>query len=441
MSLPKIYVVDDNPMYAETVVQAFKRDLFDISTFYNGTDYLKNLNETVDIAILDHFLPDVTGLELLIKSKEINPELSVIILSGQEDIGKVSQFYKHGAYCYIVKDENAMAELSHKVRNLLNTINLKKEVKLLETDLEDRSKYSRIIGNSAATLRMLKMIQRVEKTDANVMITGASGTGKELVAEAVHHNSARRRKPFVAVNIAAIPDNLIEDELFGHEKGAFTGAIGRRIGKFEEAQGGSIFLDEIGEMEIGLQAKLLRVLQERKMTRIGSNKEIKLDVRIITATHRDLAQRVREGSFREDLYYRIQGFPIQVPKLRDRGKDILILAEHFLKIYAEKNYMPARSFSEAAQHELLKYKWPGNVRELIAVMERTALICETPVVSVDNLILNLSEEEKKPEQQDLSKQLAGMQSLFGQDLAELSKKLEDLKQLEPLLHALRGRPD
>ncbi|MCB0733375.1 MAG: sigma-54-dependent Fis family transcriptional regulator [Flavobacteriales bacterium] len=432
--MPKIYVVDDNPMYAATVAHAFKQDLFQVSEFHSGTEYLNQLDSSVDIAILDHHLPDITGLDLLIKSKEINPELSVIILSGQEDISMVSQFYKHGAYCYIVKDDNALPELAHKVRNLLNTVNLKKEVKLLEEELEDRSKYNRIIGNSPATLRMLKMIQRVEKTDATVMITGESGTGKELVAEAVHYNSNRRRKPFVAVNIAAIPDNLIEDELFGHEKGAFTGAIGRRKGKFEEAQGGTIFLDEIGEMEIGLQAKLLRVLQERKMTRLGSNKEMKLDIRIIAATHRDLAHQVREGKFREDLYYRIQGFPIQVPKLRDRGRDVILLCEHFLKISAEKNRMPARTFSEAAQKELMKHKWPGNVRELIAAMERTALVCDKEIVSVESLILNENSTEiTKPV--SLSEAAKANGGLDG-DVLDLAKKLAELRQLEPLLRAL-----
>jgi len=433
MALPKIIVVDDNKMYAESVVQIFKRDLFDISSVTSGYELLALVDESVDIIILDFILPDINGLEVLKKVKEVSPETQVIILSGQEDISQVSKFYKFGAYCYITKNDHSMEELAHKVRNLLNSINLKKEVKLLEEDLVDRSKYNRIIGDSAATLRMLKMIQRVEKTDANVMINGESGTGKELVSKAVHYNSMRRKKPFVAVNIAAIPNNLIEDELFGHEKGAFTGASNRRIGKFEEAQGGTIFLDEIGEMEIGLQAKLLRVLQERKMTRLGSNKVIKLDIRIVTATHRNLAQQVREGQFREDLYYRIQGFPIQVPRLRDRGPDILKLSEHFLVELAKKNHMPARSFSEAAKKALLKYTWPGNIRELITVMERCALMTDQEIVTASNIVFTTNKEEKreapKSELQDLLEKIRDADgNVFG-----LYRKLVELRKMEPML--------
>jgi DNA-binding NtrC family response regulator len=436
MTLPKILIVDDDEMYAQLVVQAFKRDLFEISVCHSATELFEKLDHSIDIVILDYILPDHNGMVALKKIKAESPETSVIILSGQEDISLVSKLYKFGAYCYITKNDQAMEELAHKVRNLLNSINLKKEVKLLEEDLEDRNKYERIIGNGAATLRMLKMIQRVEKTDANVMISGESGTGKELIAKAVHYNSRRRKKPMVTVNIAAIPNNLIEDELFGHEKGAFTGAMNRRIGKFEEAQGGTIFLDEIGEMDISLQAKLLRVLQERKMTRLGGNKEIKLDVRIITATHRNLTHMVRDGSFREDLFYRIQGFPIQAPRLIDRGNDIILLAEHFLMEHAKKNYLPARIFSDPAKTALKNYKWPGNVRELITITEHAALMCGQEMVTIEDISFPKAqiEEAPNPTSSHMKEILAMIEdakdnpdnNLFG-----LYRKLVTLRKLEP----------
>jgi len=232
----------------------------------------------------------------------------------------------------------------------------------------------------------LKLIQRVEKTDTMVMITGDSGTGKELIAEAIHINSRRRKKPYVAINIAAIPANLLEDELFGHERGAFTGASGRRKGKFEEANGGTIFLDEIGEMDIQLQTKLLRVLQEKVVTRLGSNKSIKLDVRIVCATNRNLGEQVKMGNFREDLYYRIQGFLIHLPRLRDRGGDVILLAEHFLIMHCDKHGIPHKTIGGSVKESLVRHTFPGNVRELIALMERCVLMSDNDVIEEKDLI-------------------------------------------------------
>jgi DNA-binding NtrC family response regulator len=383
-----IFILEDNVMYAEAMKQAIAEDNLDITVFHNGQDLVNNLNQNPDIITIDYMLPDMSGMEVLLKVKEVNGEIQTIFLSGQEDVNKVVEAYNNGVNGYIVKNDNALVELKGAVKNCLSTVSLKKEVALLNEEITDRSKYNKIIGQSNAMMRVLKLIQRVEKTDTLVMITGDSGTGKELIAEAIHMNSNRRKKPYVAINIAAIPANLLEDELFGHERGAFTGASGRRKGRFEEADGGTIFLDEIGEMDITLQTKLLRVLQEKTVTRLGSNKNIKLDVRIIAATNRNLGEQVKLGNFREDLYYRIQGFLIHLPKLKDRGGDVILLAEKFLNDFCKKHGMPPKTLNESAKQALLNHPFPGNVRELIALMERCVLMSDGSVVDGSDLIFS-----------------------------------------------------
>ena len=382
----KVFIVEDNAMYAAMMQQALSEENYEMKVFETGQSLLEALNEGPDIVTIDYMLPDMTGMEVLNKVKEHNSETPCIFLSGQEDVNKVVEAYKNGVNSYIVKNDNALVELKQSLKNCLSTISLRKEVALLNEEITDRSKYSKIIGQSTAMTRVLKLIQRVEKTDTMVMITGDSGTGKELIAEAIHINSRGRKKPYVAINIAAIPANLLEDELFGHERGAFTGASGRRKGKFEEANGGTIFLDEIGEMDIQLQTKLLRVLQEKVVTRLGSNKSIKLDVRIVCATNRNLGEQVKLGNFREDLYYRIQGFLIHLPRLRDRGGDVILLAEHFLNMHCDKHGIPHKTIGESAKESLLKHTFPGNVRELIALMERCVLMSDNDVIEEKDLI-------------------------------------------------------
>jgi transcriptional regulator with GAF, ATPase, and Fis domain len=295
--------------------------------------------------------------------------------------------YKRGAQDYIIKNDNLLANLENSIRNLSMNVTLRKEVELLKDQIIDRNKYSNIIGNSNGILRCLKLIQKVEKSNMMVLITGESGTGKELVAKALHYNSPRSRKPLVIVNMGAIPEELVESELFGHEKGAFTDARDRRIGKFEEANEGTIFLDEIGEMNLSHQAKVLRVLQEREVQRIGSNKTIKLDFRLIAATNRNLAEEVKAGRFRQDLYYRLQGFLIHLPPLRERGDDIILLAKSFLADYCKQNKMEPVQISKEAIKYMLEYEWPGNVRELKAVIERAALLAENNTITVADLTL------------------------------------------------------
>lgn len=386
--LPKIYIVEDNPMVGEMMRQALVQEQYEVKLFETGKAILDAMQEQPDIVVLDYQLPDISGLKILEKVRSTYPKTIAIIYSGQEDVNVVVEAYNNGAKNYIVKNDNAVVELKNAIKNNLSSIQLQNEVELHREELEDRSKYSNIIGESSALYKVLKLIQRVEKTDTLAMITGESGTGKELIAEAIHQKSKRRRKPLVAVNLAAIPDHLVEDELFGHEKGAFTGASHRRKGKFEEANGGTIFLDEIGEMELSLQTKLLRVLQEKKISRLGSNKEMKLDLRVVCATNKNLGQLVKDGKFREDLYYRIQGFLIHLPPLRERGNDVMVLAKHFLNHFCKKHGYQIEGFDEEAQKALKAHPWTGNIRELIALVERAVLMSDGNMITTSSLIFS-----------------------------------------------------
>lgn len=386
MSPGKIFIIEDDTMIATLIRQCLtKFDQFDTTHFVNAEDCINSLHEMPDIVIIDYNLPGMDGLTFMKKVKELCPSALIIINSGQEDVNVVVDCYHNGANEYILKNEKMIANIENAVRNLSMQVTLRKEVVFLQEQIIDRNKYSNIIGSSPAVMRVLRLIQKVENNTMMVLVTGQSGTGKELVAKALHYNSQRSRKPFVIVNMGAIPTELIESELFGHEKGAFTDARERRIGKFEEADGGTIFLDEIGEMDLGLQSKLLRVLQEKEVTRIGSNKTMKLDFRLIAATNRNLANEVKEGRFREDLFYRIQGFLIHLPPLKERGDDILLLAKSFLNDFCQNNKMASYTISKEACKFMLEYAWPGNIRELKAVIERAALMAENNTITVEDL--------------------------------------------------------
>lgn len=385
----RIFVVEDNEFFATLIKQKLElNDQNEVSLFFNGDDFRRNLHLNPDIVVLDYNLPNTNGIDLLKEIKNYNDQIKTIILSGQEKVDVVIEAFENGAEEYIKKDDNALTMLELKVQKHSNSVNLRKEVDTLRDQIIDRHRYDRILGESASILKVLRLIQKVEKTNMLALITGESGTGKELVASAIHYNSARRNKPFVAVNVAAIPEDLMESELFGHERGAFTGADSKRIGKFEEANEGTIFLDEIGEMDIHMQTKLLRVLQESKITRLGSNKEIPLNVRVIAATNKNLAQRVKDGKMREDLYYRLQGFLIHLPPLRERDNDILLLARNMLQQFCDNNRIPAKSFSSDALKAMMKHPWSGNVRELKAFVERAVLISDGQVIEEDDLIFS-----------------------------------------------------
>ena len=310
------------------------------------------------------------------------------MISGQEDISTAVELLKSGAFDYIVKDDDTKDRLWNVLIHLQEIKGLKKEVETLKNELKKSFDFSKvIIGQSDAIKKVFTLIEKAAKTNITVSISGETGTGKEMVAKAIHYNSPRHKFPFIAINVSAIPHELLESELFGHEKGAFTGANDKRIGKFEEANKGTIFLDEIGEMDIHLQAKLLRVIQEREVTRIGGNAVIPIDVRIIVATHRNLLTEVSNKNFREDLYYRLLGLPIELPPLRERGNDILILAKHFIQGFCSDNRIPLKSLTNAAMQKLKSYNYPGNIRELKSLMELASVMSDEDVIDEENINL------------------------------------------------------
>ncbi len=384
--MARIFIVEDDLTVAAMLRHSIASQDHEIMHFTDAEDCMGNMGMRPDIISIDYNLPGMNGIELMMRVKEIDPMAMVILVSGQETREVIVDAYRKGASDYIIKNESLNANFANAIDNLAANVRLRKEVEVLREQIIDRHKYSSILGNSQAILKVLKLMQKVEKSNIMVLITGQSGTGKELVAKALHYNSNRARKPFVTVNMGAIPEDLVESELFGHEKGAFTDARERRIGKFEEANEGTIFLDEIGEMTLHLQSKLLRVLQEKEVTRIGSNKTIKLDFRMIAATNRNLANEVKEGRFREDLFYRIQGFLIHLPPLEERGDDVILLAKNFLSDFCLNNRMSQPELSRETISFMLKYKWPGNIRELKAVIERAAVLCENNTITPEDLM-------------------------------------------------------
>lgn len=385
----KIFVVEDDEWYSRLLVHNLSLNPdYDIESFSKGKDCLDNLHKNPDVVTLDYRLPDMMGIEVLKKIKETNEDIQVILISGQEDIDVVVELLKLGAYDYIVKSNDIRERLLNTVNNIRKGGWLKREIVTLRGEVKKKYSYQNtIIGNSPATQGIYTMIEKATRTNITVMVTGETGTGKELVAKAVHYNSNRAGSPFIPVNVSAIPSDLIESELFGFEKGAFTGANFRRIGKFEEAGNGTLFLDEIAELEISLQAKLLRVLQEKEIVRIGSNKPVKTDCRIIVATNKNLQESVLKGGFRQDLYYRLYGLPIELPPLRERGNDVLILAKHFIAGFCNENRMPLKSLAREAANKLMGYTFPGNIRELKSVIELAVTLAEGEEILPEHIYL------------------------------------------------------
>lgn len=367
----RIFVVEDNEWYNKLLVYTLSLNPdYEVKSFFNARDFLDHLGESPDIVTLDYKLPDLSGLEVLKRIRQENNEVQVILISEQDDIDLVVTLLKMGAYDYITKSDDIKERLLNTVQNLTRDLSLKKEITTLRKEVQKKYSFRQVIlGDSPGIRNVHDLINKAAETNITVIISGETGTGKELVAKAIHYNSKRKDKPFVAVNVPAIPSELIESELFGHEKGAFTGASFRRIGRFEEADGGTLFLDEIGEMEQNLQTKLLRVLQEKEIVRIGSNKPVKTDCRIITATNRNLKEEVKKGRFREDLYYRLLGLPIELPPLRERATDILILSRYFMENFCRENNLPLKRLSPEAQKKLMNYSFPGNIRELKSLIE------------------------------------------------------------------------
>ena len=386
----KIFVVEDSEWYNRLLVHTLSLNPdYEIKSFLNGKDFMNCLFESPDIVTLDYSLPDFTGLDILKRIREENSDTQVILISEQEDIDTVVNLLKLGAYDYISKSEDIKDRLLNTVKNIRNGIGLKREINTLRREVQKKYSFREsILGESQAIKTVYDLIDKALATNITVIISGETGTGKELVAKAIHYNSKRKDKSFVTVNVAAIPSELIESELFGHEKGAFTGAAYRRIGRFEEADGGTLFLDEIGEMELNLQAKLLRVLQEKEIVRIGSNKPVKTDCRIVVATNKNLKDEVKKGNFREDLYYRLFGLTIELPPLRERANDILILAGYFIGKFCEENGIPLKKLSVQSQKKLMNYTFPGNVRELKSVIELAVTISASDEIEPVDLVVD-----------------------------------------------------
>ncbi|UTW67933.1 sigma-54-dependent Fis family transcriptional regulator [bacterium SCSIO 12643] len=383
----KIFIVEDSPWYAEMLKYHLTLNPdYEVHIFETGKDCLANMHLRPDVICLDYFLPDSSGEKLFEKIQSQNKDLPVIIISGQEELSVAVKLLKNGVYDYIIKDDHTKDVLWNSLIHLRENSNLRKEVTELKSQLKSKYDFQKIIiGQSPQIKKTFALIENASRTNINIAITGETGTGKEVVAKAIHYASDRSKKPFVAINMAAIPKELIESELFGHEKGAFTGALARKRGKFEEANGGTIFLDEIAEMDLNMQVKLLRVLQEREVIRVGGNNKIKFDAHLITATHKNLKEEVKNGTFRKDLFYRIMGLSIELPPLRQRGNDILILAKHFIDLFSKENKLKAPSLTPESKEKLLKYHFPGNVRELKSVMELACVMAIDGEIHPDNI--------------------------------------------------------
>ena len=389
----QVFVVEDNQWYNQLLVHTLSLNPdYQVHSFQRGKDCLDKLNMAPDVITLDYRLPDMTGIEVLRRIKNLNPDIQVIMISEQADITVVVDLLKEGAYDYIVKTNDIRERLLNTVQNICNNLGLKKEISELKKEVQKKYSFSHlVIGESKAIKKVQELVSRALTTNITVSVFGETGTGKELVAKAIHYNSARRSGPFVAINVSAIPSELVESELFGHEKGAFTGATYQRKGKFEEATNGSLFLDEIGEMDMAFQAKMLRALQEKEITRVGSNKTIPVNCRIIVATNKNLALEVRKGSFRSDLYYRLLGLSIELPPLRERENDVLILAAHFARTFCEENKMPVKKLTPPAMQKLRQYPFPGNIRELKSVIELAVTLSDGDQIEAEDIVFGTGE--------------------------------------------------
>ena len=376
MSTERIYIVDDELAIAKLLeLWVGKRWGYNVEIFHDGKSFLDRFVDPPDLVLLDIMLPDINGLELLKEIKQRNPNIPVIMLSAQESIEVALNTLKLGATDYFSKPIN-IPKLEFVIKNALKLVSLSREVELLQESVGTRLHFDNIVSQSGEMQDVYKLVNKDIHIDICVLILGESVTGKELIARAIHYNSDHKSGPFVVVNCASIPHDLLESELFGHEKGSFTGAIQRRIGKFEQANGGTIFLDEIGELDQSLQSKILRVIQEKQFDRVGGSETLTTDARLIFATHRNLWEEVKQKVFREDLYYRISTFPIMLPPLRQRKSDILLLADYFLKTLGKELGKPNTQFSRKALDLLYNYPWPGNVRELENVIQRGLVLTE-----------------------------------------------------------------
>lgn len=397
MKKAKILVVDDEELIRWSLEQNLSEEGYQVLTAGTGEDALRLTREELpDLIFLDLQLPGISGMEVLQKVKEISSDIIVVIITALGVVEMVVKAMKLGAFDYINKPFN-LDELSLLVEKAMETVRLRKEVATLRAEQNQRFSPVNIIGSDGKIKSVMGMVEKVAKSDTTtVLITGESGTGKELIAKAIHSTSARASEPFMAVNCAALPETLLESELMGHEKGAFTDAKTMKKGLFELADGGTLFLDEIGDMPLGMQAKILRVLEDRMVRRVGGTKDVAVDVRIISATNKDLLKAIEAGTFRSDLYYRLQVIPIKLPALRERKGDIIPLVMHFVEQFNKEFNKDVKGISKMAERFLLEYSWPGNVRELKNVIERAIILESEETLLVEHLPLEIVAMGTKP---------------------------------------------
>lgn len=421
-----VFIVDDEQAISKLLSYWLKDKWgYDIEVFASGEEVLKRLYQKPDLILLDIMLPGMDGMEVLQRIRQVDENLPVIMLSAQGKVEVALESLKFGAYDYFPKPID-LQKLEPAIKNAIKGYDLSKEIENLRENIKKEYSFSNIVSADSRMQDVFKLVTKVLNNDITVLIYGESGTGKELVARAIHYNGNRKDNPFVVVNCASIPRELLESELFGHEKGSFTGAHQRKLGKFEVANGGTIFLDEVGELEMLLQAKLLRVIQEKAFDRVGGTELIKTDVRIISATNRDLKDAVEKKEFREDLFYRLNSFPIFIPPLRHRKGDILVLAQHFLESLSKKLGKEIKGFSKKALKLIYDYPWPGNIREMENTIERCMIIAERDIIDVDDLPTHL-----KTSDSIIASDFTG--NIFNDDTIIPFEKLKE----ESIRHALK----
>ncbi len=392
-AVKSVLIVDDEVGTRESLKMILKKDYAVFLAKDAEEAILQNREHSPDVILLDIILPDLDGLKLLEKIKQKEPDAIVIMITATKTVKTAVEAMKLGAYDYVTKPFD-VDELRLIVSRALSTQALEKEVRYLRKEVDKSFVFENIIGKSKAMKEIFGIVRQIADTKATVLVMGESGTGKELISRAIHYNSNRKNYPFVTINCAAIPETLIESELFGHEKGAFTNAIEKKLGRCEVAQQGTLFLDEIGELSLATQAKILRFLEEKEFNRVGGSKTIKVDVRLITATNKDLNQLIKKGAFREDLYYRINVVPIIVPPLRERREDIPSLLDHFIKKYNEEGNKRVQGVSKEALALMMNYEWPGNVRELENSIERVIALTSNEYIQPNELPIPLTNISK-----------------------------------------------
>jgi two-component system, NtrC family, response regulator HydG len=413
----RVLIVDNEPQHAQAVAESLERVGYVCTVATSGPEGVRRIEQDeFDLVLTDLVMNEVDGLAILAKTKETLPDAEVILITGHGTVPSAVAAMQQGAFNYLLKPLD-LSQLRAVVEKTSASLRLRRQNADLNRRLDEKFGFEGVVGNSPQMHAVIDRLKRIAPTDATVLIQGATGTGKELVAQAIHQNSPRKGKPFVALNCAALSENILESELFGHIRGAFTDASTDRIGKFEYANGGTLFLDEVGDMPLATQIKLLRVLESNEITRVGSNDAIAVNVRIVSATNRNLEDQIAAGTFRSDLYHRLKVVTIDLPRLAERSQDIPLLIEHFIKQFAKRHHKQIKSMSTAARRTLLAFDWPGNVRQLRNVVESMVVVDYDGVLDLDDLPSELAGAAEPPPGSDAG----DLASLVGKPLAELER--------------------